>query len=97
MTDSLLNSDGELVRLNEPTGHELPANGFDVKDAGFQAPAEDGSKITINVSESSERLQLLHPFQKWDGKDLKGLKLLIKAKGKCTTDHISMAGKWLRY
>lgn len=97
MTDSLPNEKGEMVKLDEPTGHELPAKGFDVKDAGFQAPAEDGSKVNILVSETSDRLQLLSPFQKWDGKDLKGLKLLIKAKGKCTTDHISMAGKWLKY
>ncbi|MCX6189849.1 MAG: aconitase family protein, partial [Bacteroidetes bacterium] len=97
MTDTLTNNKGEQVKLEEPSGHELPSRGFEVKDAGFQAPAADGSSVVINVSETSERLQLLFPFQKWDGHDLKGLKLLIKAKGKCTTDHISMAGKWLKF
>ncbi len=97
LTDTLTNAKGEEVRLDEPKGYELPARGFEVKDAGFQAPAADGRTVTIKVSETSDRLQLLQPFQKWDGKDLKGLKLLIKAKGKCTTDHISMAGKWLKF
>jgi aconitate hydratase len=97
MTDSLTNSKGEQVRLDEPMGLDLPAKGFAVEDAGYQAPAADGSKVSVLVSETSERLQLLDPFKAWEGTDLKGLKLLIKAKGKCTTDHISMAGPWLRF
>ena len=97
LTDTLINEDGEEVRLEEPTGDELPPNGFDVVDPGFQAPAHDGSGIQIIVSESSERLQLLAPFVPWDGKNITGAKLLIKAFGKCTTDHISMAGPWLRF
>ena len=97
LTDTLINEDGEEVRLEEPTGDELPPNGFDVVDPGFQAPAHDGSGIQIIVSESSERLQLLAPFAPWDGKNITGAKLLIKAFGKCTTDHISMAGPWLRF
>ena len=97
LTDSLMNENGEMVMLQEPTGDELPKRGFDVEDAGFVAPAEDGSKVIIAVSPTSDRLQLLEPFAEWDGKDLKGMRLLIKAKGKCTTDHISMAGPWLKY
>jgi len=97
ITDSLINEAGEQVRLEPPTGDELPPRGFDVKDAGFVAPAKDGSKVEVKVSPSSDRLQLLDPFKAWEGTDLKGLRLLIKAKGKCTTDHISMAGKWLKY
>ena len=97
LTDSLINKDGEAVKLNEPAGMELPARGFTVDDNGYQAPAEDGSSIAVEVAPDSERLQLLTPFKPWDGKDLTGLKLLIKAKGKCTTDHISMAGPWLRF
>lgn len=97
MKDKLINEDGVEVMLDEPIGEELPTKGFGVEDPGFIAPAEDGSKITINVSPSSERLQLISPFNPWDGNDLKGLKLLIKVKGKCTTDHISMAGPWLRF
>ena len=97
LTDTLINEDGEEVRLEEPTGDELPPNGFDVVDPGFQAPAHDGSGIQIIVSESSERLQLLASFAPWDGKNITGAKLLIKAFGKCTTDHISMAGPWLRF
>jgi aconitate hydratase len=85
------------VKLDPPTGDELPKKGFDVKDPGYQAPAKDGSKLTVKVSPTSDRLQLLAPFKPWEGTDLKGLRLLIKAKGKCTTDHISMAGKWLKY
>ncbi len=95
--DKLVNTDGQEVVLDEPTGFELPPRGFDVEDAGYQAPAEDGSQVQVLVSPTSERLQLLDPFKEWEGTDLKGLKLLIKAKGKCTTDHISMAGPWLRY
>ena len=97
ITDTLTNSKGEQVKLAEPTGMELPAKGFDVEDNGFQAPAEDGSGIKIDVAPDSKRLQLLTPFSEWDGKNIEGAKLLIKAFGKCTTDHISMAGPWLRY
>ena len=97
LTDSLLNAKGEPFKFSPPTGDELPSKGFAVEDAGFQAPAEDGSGIQISVSESSDRLQLLAPFDPWDGKNSMGAKLLIKAFGKCTTDHISMAGPWLRF
>jgi aconitate hydratase len=97
LTDTLTNDKGEQVKLDPPTGHELPPKGFDVEDAGFQAPAADGSSVQIAVSPESQRLQLLAPFPAWIGTDLKGLKLLIKAKGKCTTDHISMAGPWLKF
>ncbi|MAU63161.1 MAG: aconitate hydratase [Flavobacteriaceae bacterium] len=95
--DALINSKGEKVKLNEPTGWELPPKGFEVEDAGYLAPSKDGSNIEVNVSESSERLQLLEPFEPWDGKNILDARLLIKALGKCTTDHISMAGPWLRY
>ncbi len=97
LTDTLTNANGEQVKLDEPTGYELPPRGFAVEDAGYQAPAADGSGVKINVSPSSDRLQLLEPFSAWDGKNITGAKLLIKAKGKCTTDHISMAGPWLKY
>ena len=97
VTDTLTNRNGEQVKLDPPTGDELPAKGFDVEDAGYQAPAEDGSGVTVEVSPSSDRLQLLAPFAAWEGTDLNGLKLLIKTKGKTTTDHISMAGPWLKY
>ncbi len=97
ITDFITNDKGEKVKLTVPTGFELPPKGFDVGDAGFQAPAVDGSKVEVKVSPTSDRLQLLDPFKAWEGTDLKGLKLLIKAKGKCTTDHISMAGPWLKY
>jgi aconitate hydratase len=97
ITDKLKNSNGEEVLLKEPTGFELPPKGFAVEDAGYQAPAADGSKVQVAVSPSSQRLQLLEPFAAWEGIDLRGLKLLIKAKGKCTTDHISMAGPWLKF
>jgi aconitate hydratase len=97
MTDTLTNARGEQVKLDEPQGYEMPVNGYAVEDAGYQAPAADGSKVQVLVSPTSERLQLLDPFAAWEGTDLKGLRLLIKAKGKCTTDHISMAGPWLRY
>lgn len=96
-TDYLTNSKGEKVKLDEPNGKELPPSGFSAEDIGYQAPAIDGSKVEVKVSPTSDRLQLLDEFPAWDGKDLKGLKLLIKAKGKCTTDHISMAGPWLKY
>ncbi len=97
LTDTLTNNKGEQVSLAEPTGYELPPNGFDVADNGYQAPAADGSGIEINVAPDSKRLQLLTPFEPWDGENITDMKLLIKAKGKCTTDHISMAGPWLRY
>ena len=97
MTDALINEDGEEVRLEAPTGIELPPSGFDVEDNGYLAPVADGSGVTVEVSENSERLELLTPFAPWDGKNLIGAKLLIKAFGKCTTDHISMAGPWLRF
>jgi aconitate hydratase len=97
LTDTLTNDKGEQVKLDAPTGDELPARGFAVEDAGYQAPAEDGSGVEVKVSPTSDRLQLLESFPTWEGVDLKGLKLLIKAKGKCTTDHISMAGPWLKF
>ena len=97
VTDTLTNNNGEQVKLDEPQGIELPIKGFAVEDAGYQAPAEDGSKVQVLVAPTSDRLQLLEPFKAWEGTDLKGLKLLIKAKGKCTTDHISMAGPWLKF
>ncbi|HND70508.1 MAG TPA: aconitate hydratase [Bacteroidia bacterium] len=97
VTDFITNDNGEKVKLAEPQGIELPIKGFAVEDAGFQAPAKDGSKVDVIVSPTSDRLQLLAPFAAWEKSDLKGLKLLIKAKGKCTTDHISMAGPWLKY
>ena len=97
LTDTLTNENGEQVMLDEPTGMELPIKGFDVEDAGYQAPAIDGSAVQVNVSPTSSRLQLLDPFAAWEGTDLRGLRLLIKAKGKCTTDHISMAGPWLKF
>jgi len=97
MTDTLTNESGEQVMLDEPAGIEQPVKGYAVEDAGYQAPAEDGSGVQVIVSPTSDRLQLLAPFKAWEGTDLSGLKLLIKAKGKCTTDHISMAGPWLKY
>ncbi|MBS7252372.1 aconitate hydratase [Flavobacterium branchiicola] len=97
LTDTLINEDGEEVRLDAPTGDELPSKGFYAEDPGFQAPAADGSGVQVVVSPTSERLQLLAPFVAWDGKNITGAKLLIKAFGKCTTDHISMAGPWLRF
>jgi aconitate hydratase len=97
LTDTLMNSEGNSVKLDEPTGLELPTKGFAVEDAGYQAPAEDGSKVSVLVDPKSDRLQLLDSFSPWEGTDLRGLKLLIKAKGKCTTDHISMAGPWLKF
>lgn len=97
LTDKLINDKGEEVMLDEPVGDELPVNGFAVEDAGYVAPAEDGSGIDVVVEPTSERLQLLAPFKPWDGNDYLNMKLLIKAKGKCTTDHISMAGPWLRF
>jgi aconitate hydratase len=97
LTDKLINEDGEEVMLDEPKGEELPSAGFDVEDNGYQAPASDGSNVEVSVNPNSDRLQLLTPFEPWNGKEIEGMKLLIKAKGKCTTDHISMAGPWLKY
>ena len=97
LTDLLVNDQGEKVKLDEPQGIELPPKGFAVEDAGYLAPSEDGKNVVIAVNPSSSRLQLLESFPAWEGTDLKGLRLLIKAKGKCTTDHISMAGPWLKY
>jgi len=97
LTDTLTNEAGEQVKLDAPSGYELPTKGFAVEDAGYQAPAKDGSGVVVVVSPESQRLQLLAPFPVWEGTDLKGLRLLIKAKGKCTTDHISMAGPWLKF
>ncbi len=96
LTDTLINEDGQEVMFDEPTGWELPPKGFEVEDAGYLAPQEDGSKVNVVVDPNSERLQLLTPFEPI-GNEIKGAKLLIKAFGKCTTDHISMAGPWLRY
>ena len=97
VTDSLTNENGDVIKLEIPTGDDLPAKGFEVENLGYQAPAEIGSTIEVVVNSDSERLQLLTPFEPWDGQNITGMKLLIKAKGKCTTDHISMAGPWLRF
>lgn len=97
MRDKLTNESGESVMLDEPMGVEFPPGGFAVKDAGYLAPAKDGSKIRVSIDPASKRLQKLQPFHPWNGSNLTGMKLLIKAKGKCTTDHISMAGPWLRF
>jgi aconitate hydratase len=97
ITDTLINSKGEAIKLAEPKGFELPPRGFAVDDNGYQAPAEDGSKVEVYVKPDSTRLQLLDPFTPWNGLNITGAKLLIKAQGKCTTDHISMAGPWLQY
>ncbi|WP_149275300.1 aconitate hydratase [Pareuzebyella sediminis] len=97
MTDTLVNEDGEEVKLEEPMGIELPIKGFEVEDAGYLAPKEDGSDVEVKVAKDSERLQLLEPFEPITPEQLQGVKLLIKAFGKCTTDHISMAGPWLRF
>lgn len=97
LTDFLTNEKGEKVKLEIPSGQELPTKGFAVEDAGYQAPAENGASVVVKVDPASSRLQLLYPFEAWNGENLTGAKLLIKAKGKCTTDHISMAGPWLRF
>ena len=97
VTDSLVNENGDEVKFDSPTGWELPPNGFAVEDSGYQPPSDDGSEINVVVNPDSKRLQLLTRFESWSGSDFSGLKLLIKAKGKCTTDHISMAGPWLTY
>jgi aconitate hydratase len=97
LTDTLTNEKGERVKLAPPTGVELPARGFDPGDSGFVAPASDGANVQVIVDPKSDRLQLLFPFIRWDGNDLLDMPVLVKAKGKCTTDHISPAGKWLKY
>ncbi len=97
LTDTLINEDGNAVKLDEPTGYEMPPKGFEVKDAGYLPPPASGAGVSVNVSTTSDRLQLLEPFAPWNGSDITGIRLLIKAKGKCTTDHISMAGPWLKY
>lgn len=97
LKDKLVNENGEEVMLDEPKGLEAPPKGYAVEDAGYQAPAQDGSQVQVAISPASDRLQKLDAFKAWEGTDLTGLKLLIKAKGKCTTDHISMAGPWLKY
>ncbi|GAA4332954.1 aconitate hydratase [Flaviaesturariibacter amylovorans] len=97
LTDKLKTESGQEVMLDEPKGFELPPRGFDVEDPGYQAPAENGEDVQVLVAGDSTRLQLLEPFPAWEGSDLKGLRLLIRVKGKCTTDHISMAGPWLKY
>ena len=97
ITDSLLNEEGEAVMLDAPRGLELPPKGFDVEENGYISPESNGSLVEVVVKEDSERLQLLNPFEPWNGKNLTNVKLLLKAYGKCTTDHISMAGPWLRY
>ena len=95
--DTIMNDNGETVQLDFPTGDDLPKKGFAVEDLGYEAPAEDGSGVEVIIDSKSERLKFLEPFNAWDGKNITGAKLLIKAKGKCTTDHISMAGPWLRF
>lgn len=97
LTDTLVNEDGQAVKLDPPSGVELPPKGFDVEDAGYQAPAADGSSVNVSVSPTSNRLQLLTPFQPIASEQLRGMRVLLKAKGKCTTDHISMAGPWLEF
>jgi aconitate hydratase len=97
LTDSLKGSDGKDFKFSEPKGFELPAKGYDAGENTFQAPPEDGTTVSVAVSPSSDRLQLLHPFKAWDGQDIIGAPVLIKAKGKCTTDHISAGGPWLKY
>ena len=96
-TDTLVNNNGEEVKLDEPTGWDLPPKGFEVDDKGYIEPDEDGSDVEVIIDPNSKRLEKLEPFLPWDGKNITGAKLLIKAFGKCTTDHISMAGPWLRY
>jgi len=95
--DFLINSKGKKVRFSSPEGLKLPENGFEVKDLGYKEPPENSSKIEVKVNPKSDRLQLLEPFAAWDGENILNMRLLIKAKGKCTTDHISMAGPWLKY
>lgn len=96
-TQTLKTPDGKEIKLSEPSADELPSKGFDAGENTYQAPPKDGSSLSVDVSPTSDRLQLLEPFKKWDGKDLEDLLILIKIKGKCTTDHISAAGPWLKY
>ncbi len=97
LTDSLKGSDGKEFKFSDPSGFELPAKGYDAGENTFQAPPADGASVNVAVSPTSDRLQLLHPFKAWDGKDIIEAPVLIKAKGKCTTDHISAGGPWLKY
>lgn len=97
LKDTLINDKGEKVKLAEPKGYEMPPRGYEVKDAGYLAPSPDGASVEVSIDPKSNRLQKLEPFPAWDGKDFTNLPLLIKIKGKCTTDHISMAGPWLRF
>ncbi len=97
MKDPLTNEEGVEIKLKEPSGIEMPVRGYAVQDNGYQEPAKDGTRVSVKVEKDSKRLQLLTPFEEWDGKNIKDLHLFIKVKGKCTTDHISMAGPWLRY
>src|SRR5688500_17604470 len=97
VTDTLLNYEGKELKLDEPTGDAFPTRCFDVRDPGYIAPAKDGTRVSVKIDPASKRLQALSPFPAWDGKNLTGMRVLIKAKGKCTTDHISMAGPWLRF
>ncbi len=97
LTDTLINEEGEEIKLDPPTGDELPKQGFSECDSGYEPPATDGASVEIKVESTSERLQLLEPFSSWSGQDYSGMRVLVKAKGKCTTDHISPAGKWLRF
>ncbi|OPZ25389.1 MAG: Aconitate hydratase [Bacteroidetes bacterium ADurb.BinA174] len=97
LKDTLVNDKGEKVKLAEPKGYEMPPRGYEVKDAGYLAPSPDGASVEVSIDPKSNRLQKLEPFPAWDGKDFTNLPLLIKVKGKCTTDHISMAGPWLRF
>lgn len=97
LKDTLINEEGKPVKLDEPKGVEFPPKGFEVKDSGYIPPAKDGSKVKVKIDPNSNRLQALQPFEPWDGKNITGMRLLIKVKGKCTTDHISMAGPWLRF
>jgi aconitate hydratase len=97
MTDSLKGSDGKEFKFSEPKGYELPSKGYDAGENTFQAPPADGSSVSVAVNPESDRLQLLAPFKPWDGKDIVDAPVLIKAKGKCTTDHISAGGPWLKY
>lgn len=97
LVDTLINEEGREVTLDEPKGVELPSNGFAVEEHVYVAPAEDGSTVEVTIDPQSKRLERLSPFPAWEGEDLSGLRLFIKVKGKCTTDHISMAGYWLMY
>ena len=97
MTDELIGADGKPFKFSDPSGNELPPKGYDPGENTFQAPPADRSSVNVQVSPSSDRLQILSPFNAWDGKDAKDMPILIKAKGKTTTDHISMAGPWLKY